>query len=73
MGIMKTKEKCPHCKEYFILEIKRESSKLDNKRNTYFICPNCNQPAGNILLDGNEEDCTYKMKNNQGDGSAIDK
>lgn len=59
MKEIKTQELCPHCNKVFILNIKTIPSKLDEKRETYYLCPYCDMPAGNILLQGNEEEQTY--------------
>lgn len=57
-----SRENCPHCNKEFSKSIKCFSSKLDDKRKTYYACPYCNKVVSNISLAGNEEVYTYKIE-----------
>ena len=61
MGKVDSNQHCPYCDEYFTLYIESYPSKIDDKRESYFVCPYCNQLVGKIFLQGNEEVESYKL------------
>ena len=56
-----SKDICSVCGKAFTVSIERFASKVDEKRNSYYCCPYCNNVVRNITLMGNEEIYTYKI------------
>ena len=56
----KQKQTCSKCKKEFMLIWKTYPSKLDEKRDSYYICPYCDEKY-DVRLLGNEDVDTEKI------------
>ena len=56
---------CSSCGKVFSCYIEVVPTSLDDKRETYYACPYCNAVCGTLLLNGNEEVYTHKLKTKQ--------
>ena len=48
-------EKCKYCGKTFKVVIETLPSKMDDKRDSHYYCPYCEEVVGTIRLQGNEE------------------
>ena len=54
------KQNCISCKKDFIVVLKTLPTKMDDKRDTYYLCPYCDEKYDVHLL-GNEEVDTERI------------
>ncbi len=57
-----TIKRCEECGKEYIKRIECYPSNVDEKRESYYVCPWCNHVIEKVYLRGNEEIYTYKCE-----------